>query len=468
MEKSSKQFKLTSTKSFIKTTDHQGDNLIQKLFGGKMVSSVTCLKCKKSSKKIDNYLDLSLDIYNADSLERSFMTFCKPESLNGNNKYFCEFCKTKNDSVKKFSFENCKLFVNFLVPRTLVINLKRFDNFQRKIKKYVKYEPEINYLNKFLYDQKGSEQYRYKLYSVLVHDGFSINSGHYYCYVKSSNDLWYCMNDSHVCRVSEKEVLQQTPYLLFYERVLDKKVVKTSPVMVSDIRKTPEEILSSLDTSTSDNFTNPKVSPFDTLDIKKEEKVEELQKQLEKGSGSSEKFTSILIIPQVKETACDKQDEGPIIYIKPISNKFKPIKRRLNKLKQLLKQIKLTRKVKHITPTSKAIQNPKPHIDTQVKQFYEPSTQVTNEDIKIKSWKLKELYGTDTIERWEDSETEVDSDKLKQQINFVKSNTVFKQKIVPKKSDWDVQYDVGKLKKVKVKKQQNYKTNYFQNIHNGF
>jgi ubiquitin C-terminal hydrolase len=64
MEKSSKQFKLTSTKGFIKSNESQSDNLIQKIFGGKMISSVTCLKCKKSSKKIDNYLDLSLVIFN--------------------------------------------------------------------------------------------------------------------------------------------------------------------------------------------------------------------------------------------------------------------------------------------------------------------------------------------------------------------------------------------------------------------
>ncbi len=58
MEKSSKQYITSSTKNFVKNCNE--DNLIQKIFGGKMVSSVTCLKCKKSSKKIDNYLGLSL------------------------------------------------------------------------------------------------------------------------------------------------------------------------------------------------------------------------------------------------------------------------------------------------------------------------------------------------------------------------------------------------------------------------
>lgn len=38
----------------------------------------------------------------------------------------------------------------------------------------------------------------YSLYGVLVHSGGSCNSGHYFCYVKASNNHWYCMNDSHV------------------------------------------------------------------------------------------------------------------------------------------------------------------------------------------------------------------------------------------------------------------------------
>lgn len=46
----------------------------------------------------------------------------------------------------------------------------------------------------------------YRLYAVLVHSGFSCNSGHYYCYVKAPNSAWYEMNDS---RVSEQHI---SPY----------------------------------------------------------------------------------------------------------------------------------------------------------------------------------------------------------------------------------------------------------------
>jgi ubiquitin carboxyl-terminal hydrolase 36/42 len=106
LEKSAKQFKQTQSNSFASQSNE--DNLIQKLFGGKLVSSVTCLKCKNVYKKYDNFLDVSLHIYNSESLEKCFENFCKTESLSGNNKYFCEKCKTKNDAIKKFSFDKCK------------------------------------------------------------------------------------------------------------------------------------------------------------------------------------------------------------------------------------------------------------------------------------------------------------------------------------------------------------------------
>ena len=56
-----------------------------------------------------------------------------------------------------------------------------------------------------------------------MHEGSTISWGHYYCYIKNSNDLWYCMNDSSVSQTSLKTVLNQTPYLLFYEKYQVKK-----------------------------------------------------------------------------------------------------------------------------------------------------------------------------------------------------------------------------------------------------
>ena len=47
---------------------------------------------------------------------------------------------------------------------------------------------------------EDSKPCSYNLYAVLVHDGYSTNSGHYYCYIKTKQDVWYCMND-HMVRI---------------------------------------------------------------------------------------------------------------------------------------------------------------------------------------------------------------------------------------------------------------------------
>lgn len=41
----------------------------------------------------------------------------------------------------------------------------------------------------------------YQLYGVLVHQGHSVHSGHYYCFVRAANGLWHQMNDNSVSQV---------------------------------------------------------------------------------------------------------------------------------------------------------------------------------------------------------------------------------------------------------------------------
>lgn len=91
---------------------------------------------------------------------------------------------------------------------------------QRKIRKFVNYPPEIN-LGKYQI-KNSKEKVNYRLCSVLVHEGNSIYSGHYYCYVRVNDNHWYCFNDDTVKKVDESAVLKQNPYLVFYEKVIDR------------------------------------------------------------------------------------------------------------------------------------------------------------------------------------------------------------------------------------------------------
>ena len=42
----------------------------------------------------------------------------------------------------------------------------------------------------------------YSLYAVLVHEGHSVHSGHYVCYVRAANGMWHVCDDGRVAQVS--------------------------------------------------------------------------------------------------------------------------------------------------------------------------------------------------------------------------------------------------------------------------
>jgi ubiquitin C-terminal hydrolase len=44
---------------------------------------------------------------------------------------------------------------------------------------------------------------QYRLFAVLVHAGYTADSGHYYCYVRSAAGGWFEMNDDEVTRLDD-------------------------------------------------------------------------------------------------------------------------------------------------------------------------------------------------------------------------------------------------------------------------
>uniref|UniRef100_A0A8B9N664 USP domain-containing protein n=1 Tax=Accipiter nisus TaxID=211598 RepID=A0A8B9N664_9AVES len=110
-----------------------------------------------------------------------------------------------------------KRFTVHRAPKVLTVCLKRFEDFTgRKIDKIVKYSSCLD-LRPYM-TQTDGESLFYSLYAVLVHSGNGCHSGHYFCYTKASNGLWYEMNDSSVEDCDISTVLQQQAYLLFYVR----------------------------------------------------------------------------------------------------------------------------------------------------------------------------------------------------------------------------------------------------------
>ncbi|NXL82692.1 UBP42 hydrolase, partial [Leptocoma aspasia] len=187
----------------------QSTTIVSQIFGGFLRSRVTCLSCKTISDSYEAFLDIPLDIKAASTLTAALEDFVTPERLDGENSFKCNKCKKNVAASKRFTV-HC-------APKVLTVCLKRFDCFTGgKITKIVEY-PEYLDLRPYM-SQADGEPLHYSLYAVLVHSGASCHGGHYFCYTKASNGLWYQMDDESVELRCIDAALRQQAYLLFYVR----------------------------------------------------------------------------------------------------------------------------------------------------------------------------------------------------------------------------------------------------------
>ncbi|XP_057265581.1 LOW QUALITY PROTEIN: ubiquitin carboxyl-terminal hydrolase 36-like [Pezoporus wallicus] len=203
----------------------QTTTLVHQIFGGNLRSRVECLSCKRASDTYDPFLDLALEIWEAEDLCEALEQLVKPDLLGGKNCYLCAGCNSRVSATKRFSIHRA--------PNVLTLSLKRFTYDGEKITKAVPY-PEFLNIRPYMSENEG-DPVLYGLYAVLVHSGYSCHEGHYYCYVKASNGQWYKMNDSVVSHSNIQEALKQEAYLLFYlrlsgpEKSLDRPIARAVP-----------------------------------------------------------------------------------------------------------------------------------------------------------------------------------------------------------------------------------------------
>nr|CAD7439732.1 unnamed protein product [Timema bartmani] len=106
-----------------KNTQHS--DLILRLYEGKMIDYVKCLDCSTEKSREDTFLDIPLPVrpfgstVAYGSVEEALRAFVQPETLDGNNQYFCEKCNKKCDAHKGLKFSK--------FPYLLTLHLKRFD-----------------------------------------------------------------------------------------------------------------------------------------------------------------------------------------------------------------------------------------------------------------------------------------------------------------------------------------------------
>ena len=163
----------------------QHTTLIRQLFGGYLRSRIECLQCHNFSHSFDPFVDLSVEVNHASTLEKAFEYFMRAEKL---GQYHCKRCGCEVEATKQFSIHT--------PPPILIVQLKRFEytsNGRGKIMKPVAFRSSLN-IARFS-STPESTGLMYRLYAVIVHAGPQATSGHYSAFVRHSSGAWYHFDD---------------------------------------------------------------------------------------------------------------------------------------------------------------------------------------------------------------------------------------------------------------------------------
>ncbi|KAI0346869.1 cysteine proteinase [Trametopsis cervina] len=180
---------------------------VHKIFGGRLRSRVSCLSCGHNSDTFDSILDLSIDIYNVQTIRDALRKFVAVDHLKGADKYKCEKCKKHVTADKQFTIHDA--------PMVLTVHLKRFTPMGRKMAHPIRYDEHLS-LQPFM--SQGQHGPTYTLYGVICHAGGGPNSGHYYASIKDAHGKWYEMNDESVTSHYQAPLGIKNAYMLFYLR----------------------------------------------------------------------------------------------------------------------------------------------------------------------------------------------------------------------------------------------------------
>ena len=200
------------------------ENFLENSFKGKITNEIVSLEPKYPyySQTEEPFYRITLDIKGHNNLEDALDAFIKGEILEGDNSYFVEKYKQKIPIKKRTSIKT--------IGNQIIIHLKRFEfdfmtfqnnklndylkfplkiNFKKWTRAYirmneVKTDDEQNIISEEEKDNLNDEKMNYELTGILVHSGASLQSGHYYSFIKDQEtNKWYQFNDS---RISEYDI----------------------------------------------------------------------------------------------------------------------------------------------------------------------------------------------------------------------------------------------------------------------
>ncbi|KAI7879931.1 cysteine proteinase, partial [Lichtheimia hyalospora FSU 10163] len=178
---------------------------LYQMFGGFMQNHFVCDSCQKDGNNYDAFLNISLNIDTANTVEKCLSQNIRQQNLKG---YKCPSCEKECSGKRTQSI--------YRAPPVLAIHLDRFGK-NGKNDKMIKFQETLD-IKRYVTETEREtlEQSQYQLYGVITHRGASQQGGQYAAFAKSSNGLWHCFDNELVQQVSINRLLEQKAYMLFY------------------------------------------------------------------------------------------------------------------------------------------------------------------------------------------------------------------------------------------------------------
>ncbi|KAG7229503.1 hypothetical protein INR49_031927 [Caranx melampygus] len=171
-------------------------NVIQRQFCGQFSYVTVCNQCGRSSALPSRFYELELNIQGHKNLTECVTEFLKEEKLDGENRYFCESCQSKQSATRRIKLHS--------LPPTLNLQLMRFvfdrqTGHKKKLNTFISFPEQLD-MGPFL-EGKPDQKCVYELSAVLIHRGISAYSGHYIAHtVKSQTRKPKCSKGYHCSR----------------------------------------------------------------------------------------------------------------------------------------------------------------------------------------------------------------------------------------------------------------------------
>ena len=415
-------------------------SFIYQIFGGKIRSQLKCSQCDYESNTYDPFLDLSLEITRAHSVQRALQRFTAGEVLDGQNSYKCPKQNKMVRAIKRMTIEDA--------PNVLIIQLKRFEFSRsgRKISKHVDFDQTLDLSPFMSYPPKGSATY--DLYGILVHEGFSMHSGHYYCFLKGTGGgEWHRFDDSRVHATSARNAMGQSPYILFYTK---RSATKPSFVESKGKENIPIE-------ASTQKKKKKKIESDDEGGIKKTEDKIQGADPTKTQSRSKPGKTNLRQIKKSKKMESPKSSsrKRPIMNPAPLT----PLARRRltigsDRSAILLSHTRLRSGRKQSSKESVISSAANSKVETPKESHALSTTKHVGENgtlqkkAKKRGREAVEEYKTNKIRMGLDSWNEIDNNLKKERDRNMWKTVVPRNKI----DEYDAEYDKGRTKKVKSSK----------------